>query len=185
MLYEDENVSRIAEAMTLFESITNSRWFAKSTIMLFVRLASLWLFRRRIFIEASLQLNKTDIFRNKIQHSPLSHYLPEYQGNDSDYNQTTAFMQHLFARLYRPQQVHQGLYVVSSRHLASAAERVRRSCTSGSTLRARPTPARSRWSCKLSRIRVSSTASDLRWLHTRLTQTSTVLKERFADAGLL
>jgi guanine nucleotide-binding protein G(i) subunit alpha len=36
-LYEDQSVSRISEAMTLFDSISNSRWFTKSTLILFLK----------------------------------------------------------------------------------------------------------------------------------------------------
>lgn len=33
MLYEDESVSRISEATTLWSSIANSKWFANASIM--------------------------------------------------------------------------------------------------------------------------------------------------------
>jgi len=36
MLYEDESVNRMQEALTLFDSICNSRWFVKTSIILFL-----------------------------------------------------------------------------------------------------------------------------------------------------
>lgn len=33
MLYEDESVNRMQEALTLFDSICNSRWFIKTSIV--------------------------------------------------------------------------------------------------------------------------------------------------------
>ncbi|KAJ2565162.1 guanine nucleotide-binding protein subunit alpha [Coemansia sp. RSA 1822] len=53
------------EALTLFDSICNSRWFVKTSIILF--------------------LNKMDIFREKLPHSPMRKYFPDYDGgNDAD-----------------------------------------------------------------------------------------------------
>lgn len=57
-LYEDETVNRMTEAMTLFESVANSRWFTKTSIILF--------------------LNKIDLFRAKLPYSPLNITFPEY-----------------------------------------------------------------------------------------------------------
>lgn len=36
MLYEDENTNRIEEASTLWDSVANSRWFAQSSLVLFL-----------------------------------------------------------------------------------------------------------------------------------------------------
>ncbi|KAJ3997194.1 guanine nucleotide binding protein alpha subunit, partial [Lentinula boryana] len=55
MLYEDESVNRMQEALTLFDSICNSRWFLKTSIILF--------------------LNKIDLFAEKLPRSPLGEYL--------------------------------------------------------------------------------------------------------------
>lgn len=49
VLYEDESVNRMQEALTLFDSICNSRWFVKTSIILF--------------------LNKIDLFRMKLLNS--------------------------------------------------------------------------------------------------------------------
>ncbi|OMJ27845.1 Guanine nucleotide-binding protein subunit alpha [Smittium culicis] len=65
VLIEDEGVNRMQEALTLFDSICNSRWFSKTSIILF--------------------LNKIDLFREKIPRSPLSDYFSDYKGgNDVD-----------------------------------------------------------------------------------------------------
>ena len=48
------------EALQLFDSICNSRWFTDTSIILF--------------------LNKTDLFREKIQRVPLSLCFPDYTG---------------------------------------------------------------------------------------------------------
>ena len=56
MLYEDESVNRMQEALTLFDSICNSRWFVKTSIILF--------------------LNKIDLFAEKLPRSPLEDYFP-------------------------------------------------------------------------------------------------------------
>jgi guanine nucleotide-binding protein subunit alpha len=48
------------EALTLFDSICNSRWFTKTSIILF--------------------LNKVDLFKGKLSRSPLQKYFPDYTG---------------------------------------------------------------------------------------------------------
>ncbi|KAG6860805.1 Guanine nucleotide-binding protein subunit alpha [Termitomyces sp. Mi166 len=63
MLYEDESVNRMQEALTLFDSICNSRWFVKTSIILF--------------------LNKIDLFSEKLPRSPLSDYFPDFMGGDN------------------------------------------------------------------------------------------------------
>ncbi|KAM0748484.1 guanine nucleotide binding protein, alpha subunit [Meredithblackwellia eburnea MCA 4105] len=59
-LYEDESINRMQEALVLFDSICNSRWFVRTSIILF--------------------LNKIDLFREKIGVSPISNYFPDYTG---------------------------------------------------------------------------------------------------------
>lgn len=48
------------ESITLFEAIVNSRWFLRSSIILF--------------------LNKIDVFKAKLPKSPMDKYFPEYTG---------------------------------------------------------------------------------------------------------
>ena len=60
LLFEDETVNRMQEALTLFDSICNSRWFVKTSIILF--------------------LNKIDRFKEKLPVSPMKSYFPDYEG---------------------------------------------------------------------------------------------------------
>ncbi|KAH8107480.1 heterotrimeric G protein alpha subunit B [Phellopilus nigrolimitatus] len=78
MLYEDESVNRMQEALTLFDSICNSRWFVKTSIILF--------------------LNKIDLFSEKLPHSPLGDYFPDYAGGD-DYDSACEYLLHRFVSL--------------------------------------------------------------------------------------
>ena len=59
-LYEDETVNRMHESIKLFDEICNSRWFAETSIILF--------------------LNKSDLFREKIAKVNLNVCFPDYQG---------------------------------------------------------------------------------------------------------
>lgn len=77
-LYEDETVNRMQEAMTLFESVANSRWFIKTSIILF--------------------LNKIDLFRAKLPNSPLSNTFPEYKGG-ANYDAACSFLLEKFVSL--------------------------------------------------------------------------------------
>ncbi|RHZ45261.1 hypothetical protein Glove_682g14 [Diversispora epigaea] len=63
LLLEDETVNRMHEALTLFDSICNSRWFVKTSIILF--------------------LNKIDRFAEKLPISPMNNYFPDYTGGDN------------------------------------------------------------------------------------------------------
>ncbi|CAK5278893.1 unnamed protein product [Mycena citricolor] len=78
MLYEDESVNRMQEALTLFDSICNSRWFVKTSIILF--------------------LNKIDLFAEKLPRSPLGDYFPDYQGGDN-YDAACEYLLHRFVSL--------------------------------------------------------------------------------------
>ncbi|GBE80515.1 Guanine nucleotide-binding protein subunit alpha [Sparassis crispa] len=78
MLYEDESVNRMQEALTLFDSICNSRWFIKTSIILF--------------------LNKIDLFAEKLPRSPLGDYFPDYQGGDN-YDAACDYLLHRFVSL--------------------------------------------------------------------------------------
>lgn len=60
VLVEDESVNRMQEALTLFDSICNSKWFVKTSIILF--------------------LNKIDLFKEKLVRSPMGKYFPDYTG---------------------------------------------------------------------------------------------------------
>ncbi|EIN03535.1 G-protein alpha subunit [Punctularia strigosozonata HHB-11173 SS5] len=59
-LLEANNQNRMVESLVLFDSVINSRWFLRTSIVLF--------------------LNKIDVFRQKITKVPLERYFPEYTG---------------------------------------------------------------------------------------------------------
>ncbi|KAL7004825.1 guanine nucleotide-binding protein subunit alpha [Cystobasidiomycetes sp. EMM_F5] len=82
-LYEDEATNRIDEASTLWDSVSNSRWFAQSSLVLF--------------------LNKTDLFKAKLLTSPLGQYMQAYEG-PGDWGSASQYMlAHFTALLKNPQ----------------------------------------------------------------------------------
>ncbi|ODQ64737.1 guanine nucleotide binding protein, alpha subunit [Nadsonia fulvescens var. elongata DSM 6958] len=86
VLFEDETMNRMQEALVLFEEICKSRWFQRTSIILF--------------------LNKTDIFRQKIQFNPIRNYFPEYQGVQDDFESGCQFFMKLFLQRNRQVYVH-------------------------------------------------------------------------------
>ncbi|KAF8205210.1 guanine nucleotide binding protein, alpha subunit [Mycena galopus ATCC 62051] len=62
MLVEDRWANRLRESLVLFESVINSRWFLRTTMILF--------------------LNKIDVLKKKLPRIPLEHYFPEYEGGN-------------------------------------------------------------------------------------------------------
>ncbi|KAJ7627392.1 heterotrimeric G-protein alpha subunit, GPA1-like protein [Roridomyces roridus] len=79
-LSEDRTVNRMHEALTLFESICNSRWFARSSIIVF--------------------MNKIDLLREKVERSPIATYFSDYQGGPS-YDAACEFFLKKFTSLNR------------------------------------------------------------------------------------
>ncbi|ORZ33541.1 guanine nucleotide-binding protein G(o) subunit alpha-like protein [Catenaria anguillulae PL171] len=77
-LFEDESQNRMKESLQLFSSICNSRWFTKTSMILF--------------------LNKIDLFREKILVSPIEIEFPEYEGGPR-YDLACAFFQEKFEEL--------------------------------------------------------------------------------------
>ncbi|KAG0302618.1 guanine nucleotide-binding protein subunit alpha [Dissophora globulifera] len=78
LLFEDETVNRMQEALTLFDSICNSRWFVKTSIILF--------------------LNKIDRFKEKLPISPMRNYFQDYEGGD-DFDQASQYILNCFVNL--------------------------------------------------------------------------------------
>ncbi|KAK4546933.1 Glucoamylase 1 precursor (Glucan 1,4-alpha-glucosidase) (1,4-alpha-D-glucan glucohydrolase) [Oleoguttula mirabilis] len=78
LLFEDETVNRMQEALTLFDSICNSRWFTKTSIILF--------------------LNKIDRFKEKLPVSPMKNYFPDYEGGQ-DYGAACDYILNRFVSL--------------------------------------------------------------------------------------
>ncbi|KAF7320630.1 Heterotrimeric G-protein alpha subunit [Mycena chlorophos] len=62
VLEEEKRVNRMRESLYLFESIINSRWFLRTSVILF--------------------LNKIDVFKRKLPKIPLGRYFPEYAGGN-------------------------------------------------------------------------------------------------------
>ncbi|KAF9103045.1 hypothetical protein BGX29_003879 [Mortierella sp. GBA35] len=69
------------EALMIFDQVCNSHWFIDTSMILF--------------------MNKTDIFRNKIKHSSIRAYFPDYSGPEDDYAEATEFFRSRFMRLNR------------------------------------------------------------------------------------
>ncbi|KAI7831563.1 G-protein complex alpha subunit GpaA/FadA [Gamsiella multidivaricata] len=59
-LVEDKDANQTEEALMLFDQICNSQWFIDTAMIMF--------------------MNKTDIFKEKIKHSNISTYFPDYNG---------------------------------------------------------------------------------------------------------
>ncbi|KAI8585933.1 guanine nucleotide-binding protein subunit alpha [Geranomyces variabilis] len=83
VLVEDETVNRMQEALTLFDSICNSRWFVKTSIILF--------------------LNKIDLFRDKLPRSPMGKYFPDFEGEE-DYDAACEYILNRFVSLNQSDQ---------------------------------------------------------------------------------
>ncbi|KAG9320784.1 hypothetical protein KVV02_005058 [Mortierella alpina] len=60
VLLEESGQNRMAESLVLFESVINSRWFLRTSIILF--------------------MNKIDLFAAKLPKVPLEKYFPDYTG---------------------------------------------------------------------------------------------------------
>ncbi|KAG8855595.1 Guanine nucleotide-binding protein alpha-2 subunit [Tulasnella sp. 330] len=60
VLLEEGTQNRMDESLVLFESVINSRWFQRTSMILF--------------------LNKTDVFKDKLLKSPMENHFPEYTG---------------------------------------------------------------------------------------------------------
>ncbi|KAL8286967.1 hypothetical protein RQP46_003973 [Phenoliferia psychrophenolica] len=82
-LLEDKDSNQMQEALMLFDSICNSQWFVKTSIILF--------------------LNKVDIFKERILVSSVRAYFPDYEGDDTDYNAAREYFKSRFTRLNRSQ----------------------------------------------------------------------------------
>ncbi len=72
--------NRMAESLVLFESVINSRWFLRTSIVLF--------------------LNKSDVFKKKIPKIPLERYFPEFPGG-KDINKAAKYILWRFMKANR------------------------------------------------------------------------------------
>ncbi|PNY23627.1 Guanine nucleotide-binding protein alpha-2 subunit [Tolypocladium capitatum] len=81
-LVEDKDGNQMNEALMLWESIANSHWFAKSSMIIF--------------------LNKMDLFREKLPHSPITRYgFTDYHGPEGDYRSASKYFLDKFIALSR------------------------------------------------------------------------------------
>lgn len=81
-LVEDKDGNQMNEALMLWESIANSHWFTKSSLILF--------------------LNKMDLFREKLPHSPITaHGFTDYIGPSDDPKQVSKYFMDKFRALNR------------------------------------------------------------------------------------
>lgn len=78
--------NRMIESLVLFDSVVNSRWFMRTSIILF--------------------LNKVDLFKQKLARSPLSDYFPDYSGGN-DVNRAAKYLLWRFNQVNR---AHLNLY---------------------------------------------------------------------------
>jgi len=94
VLLEESNQNRMMESLVLFDSVVNSRWFMRTSIILF--------------------LNKVDLFKQKLKRSPLSNYFPDYSGGN-DINRASKYLLWRFNQVNR---AHLNLYP----HLTQATD---------------------------------------------------------------
>jgi len=80
-LWEDNKTNQMYEALLLFDSIANSKWFYNTPIILF--------------------LNKIDLFKKKIKYSPVSHYFPDFTGDNENFEETSLYFKNRFESLRR------------------------------------------------------------------------------------
>ncbi|KIK60242.1 hypothetical protein GYMLUDRAFT_244671 [Collybiopsis luxurians FD-317 M1] len=78
VLYEDQTMNRMQEALSLFDSICNSRWFSKTAII--------------------LMMNEGDLLQEKLRRSPLDYHFPDYTGGDN-YDAACEYLLHRFVSL--------------------------------------------------------------------------------------
>jgi len=85
VLFEDDQTNRMDEALTLFDEICNSRWFKKTSMILF--------------------LNKRDLFAEKIERVPLQVCFPEYEGGTT-FEETSMYIKSKFESMNKQRNKH-------------------------------------------------------------------------------
>jgi len=76
VLYEDEKENRLRESLKVFETVVNNKYFANSTIILF--------------------MNKSDLFRDKLQQTSIKYcFGDEYEG-DGSFDDASHFIETCF-----------------------------------------------------------------------------------------
>lgn len=86
VLFEDQKVNRMTESLNLFINILSFHWFDKSAVALF--------------------LNKKDLLADKVKHSDLEDYFPDFKGykhyKKKDYGAAMGFIKEMFIKARRP-----------------------------------------------------------------------------------
>ncbi|KAL3482369.1 guanine nucleotide binding protein, alpha subunit [Aspergillus californicus] len=80
-LVEDQNANQMHEAMMLFESLVNGEWFKRKPIILF--------------------LNKIDLFKAKLEISPISKHFPDYSESNTDFDAAAKYFGDRFRGINR------------------------------------------------------------------------------------
>ncbi|KAL7417404.1 G protein alpha subunit [Mrakia frigida] len=80
VLLEENGQNRMQESLVLFESVINSRWFLRTSVILF--------------------LNKIDVFKAKLPKVPLEKFFPEYTGGP-DINKAAKYILWRFTQTNR------------------------------------------------------------------------------------
>lgn len=80
VLLEESGQNRMHESLVLFESVINSRWFLRTSVILF--------------------LNKIDVFKMKLAKTPLEKFFPEYTGGP-DINKAAKYILWRFTQTNR------------------------------------------------------------------------------------
>ncbi|KAI9301400.1 heterotrimeric G-protein alpha subunit (G-alpha, GPA2) [Cunninghamella echinulata] len=83
-LIEDHDSNQMHEALMLFNTICNSRWFKKTSMILL--------------------LNKIDIFQKKIATKPISTHFGDYTGPDNSFDQSKNYFKKRFQNLMQDKQ---------------------------------------------------------------------------------
>ena len=89
------------EALTLFDSICNSRWFVKTSIVSYRSTCSCshaTAADAHVAIFQILFLNKIDLFQEKLPISPMVDYFPDFTGGDN-YELACDYLLHRFVTL--------------------------------------------------------------------------------------
>jgi guanine nucleotide-binding protein subunit alpha len=91
VLFEDDTVNRIKEALALFDSIVNSRWFIKTSFL--------------------LHFTKMDKLEAKIKKSPLKNYFPDFEKDGRNIDDVKAYIESRFLSLNQhPEKIVQVIY---------------------------------------------------------------------------
>jgi len=93
MLYEEANVNRMHEAVSLFQQTVNSKWFESVSLILF--------------------LNKSDLFREKIKTVDLKVAFPDYTGG-TNYDSALLYIANKFKSLRQDPNRKTFLHVVTA-----------------------------------------------------------------------